>query len=181
MAKRRSVGSNDRVESPRPHRFLIAYATKHGSTQEVAAAIAAALRGAGAAVDLQPARTVRDLASFDAVVLGAPLYTGRWHRDAHGFLKRHRKSLEQVPVAVFALGPRQPVSEGTWPRSQEQLDDALADNAWLSPVGIALFGGADPPKQKRERRDQRDWAAIRVWALELATAADLWAEADTGD
>jgi menaquinone-dependent protoporphyrinogen oxidase len=170
------------MEAARPYRFLVAYATRHGSTQEVAAAIAQALRGAGAEAEVQAARKVRDLSSFDAVVLGAPLYTGRWHRDAHGFLKRHQQSLERLPVAVFALGPRKPTSAsaGTWSRSQEQLDNALLHSSWLSPVGIALFGGADPPKAKHERRDQRDWAAIRAWATELAAAAALWAEADTG-
>jgi len=169
---------NAAMQAGRPHRFLVAYATKHGSTEEVAAAIAAALLAAGAEVQVQPARKVRDLSPFDAVVLGAPLYAGRWHRDAHGFLKRHRRSLEQLPLAVFALGPRKPASEGTWATSQAQLDNALLRDSWLAPVGVALFGGVDPPKVKHERRDQRDWAAIRAWAGELAATAAVWAEAD---
>src|SRR5579872_3686873 len=69
---------------------LVAYATKNGSTQEVASAIAASLREHGAQVALLPARAVREpVAGYDLVVLGAPLYSGRWHRDARGFLRRH--------------------------------------------------------------------------------------------
>ena len=42
---------------------LVGYATRYGSTQEVAEAIAAVLREGGLEVDLQPLRTVRTLAS----------------------------------------------------------------------------------------------------------------------
>ena len=30
---------------------------------------------------------------------------GRWHHDARNFLKSHRRELERLPFAVFALGP----------------------------------------------------------------------------
>jgi menaquinone-dependent protoporphyrinogen oxidase len=39
------------------------------------------------------------VAGYGLAVLGAPLYSGRWHRDAHRFLKRHRQELAGVPVA----------------------------------------------------------------------------------
>lgn len=54
---------------------LVAYATRYGSTQEVAEAVAATLRERGLEVDIQPMRKVRALAGYSAVVLGAPLYT----------------------------------------------------------------------------------------------------------
>ncbi len=42
-------------------KILVAYATTHGATQEVAETIAATLRDQGLVVDLQPARKVRML------------------------------------------------------------------------------------------------------------------------
>jgi flavorubredoxin len=64
---------------------LMAYATRHGSTRQVAEAVTAAMRKAGAQVTALPARDVRESAAgYDLVVLGAPLYSGRWHHDAHG-------------------------------------------------------------------------------------------------
>lgn len=146
-------------------RILVAFATKNGSTQEVAGAIAAALREIGSTVDLRPAREAREpIAGCDLVVLGAPLYSGRWHRDAHRFLKRHRDELARLPTAVFAMGPRTDAQE-SWEHSRNQLDRALARRDWLTPVAIAVFGGVDPPKRRRqERRDLRDWEAIRAWA-----------------
>lgn len=150
---------------------LIAYATKHGSTREVAQALADALREKNLEVAVEAARTVRDLGPYDTVVLGAPLYRGRWHRDAAGFLKRHCEALANRDVAIFALGPRTPTCDGGWPRCRAQLEDALHKPAWLSPVSVALFGGVDPPTRKADRRDQRDWDAIRAWAMGIAERA----------
>ena len=49
--------------------ILVGYATRYGSTQEVAEAIAAALREEGIETDIRPMREVRTLAGYSAVVL----------------------------------------------------------------------------------------------------------------
>lgn len=124
---------------------IIVYATKHGSTQGVAGAVADALRERGAQVTLRPARAVREpVAGYGLVVLGAALYSGRWHRDAHRFLKRHRRELAGVPVAVFGMGPRSD-TEDAWQRSRAQLDRALGKHRWLSPAAVTGFGGVTRP------------------------------------
>jgi menaquinone-dependent protoporphyrinogen oxidase len=147
---------------------LVVFATKNGSTQQVADAIAGTIRSAGASVDCLPARSVRSTVdAFDLVVLGAPLYSGRWHHDAHRFLKRHRHDLPAV--AVFAMGPRSGDAEA-WSRSRTQLDRALAKDSWLTPTSIRLFGGVDPPRTSTHR-DLRDWAAVSDWAGSLAGTA----------
>ncbi len=154
--------------------ILVAYATKHGSTQEVAEMIAAVLREHAFEVEVQPASEVRALDRYGAVVLGAPLYNGRWHKDASRFLKRHRTALSERPVAIFALGPRSAAEEERR-SSRKQLDRALAKASWLAPVAIEVFGGViDPTKlhfpfNRMPASDARDWAAIRAWASNLAT------------
>lgn len=85
--------------------ILIAYATRYGSTQEVAERIAATLRGGGLAVDVQPVKQVRTLKGYRAVVVGAPLYIGSWLKDAQRFLTQNQAVLEKLPVAIFSLGP----------------------------------------------------------------------------
>jgi menaquinone-dependent protoporphyrinogen oxidase len=159
--------------------ILVAFASKHGSTHEVAEAIAATLGERGAQVELRPGRDVRGpVSDRELVVVGAPIYSGRWHRDAHRFLKRHRKELMRVPVAVFGMGPREP-SEEAWQRSRRQLDRALAKRDWLRPVAVAVFGGVDPaPREGKPRRDLRDWDAIRAWASGIAS--DLGPSVDEG-
>ena len=158
---------------------LVGYATRYGSTQEVAEAVAETLRDHGLAVDVQPLRDVRTLEGYSAVILGAALYMYRWHKDAVRFLSRHRKALVERPVAVFALGPtHDPRDEEEWEASRAQLDKALARFPWLSPVDVELFGGAFDPEKLRfpinlfagqePATDVRDWAAIRAWASDLA-------------
>lgn len=159
--------------------ILVAYATKYGSTQEVAEAVAADLRECGLRVDIQPARKVQDVGNYDAVVLGAPLYILKWHKDALGFLSRHREALAQRPVAVFALGPWNDV-EKEWQEVRSELDKELAKFPWLTPVSIKIVGGKfDPAKltlpwslvpalKKMPASDIRDFEAIRAWATELA-------------
>jgi len=149
-------------------RILVVFATRNGSTEEVAGAIAGTLREIGPIVDLRPARAAREpIDGADLVVLGAPLYSGRWHRDAHRFLKRHRNELARVPIAVFVMGPRSGDEVG-WQRSRHQLDRALAKRSWLAPVAVTVFGGVGPPQlHRQERRDLRDWEAIRAWAAGL--------------
>lgn len=157
---------------------LIGYATRYGSTQEVAEVIAAALRDAGLAVDLQLLREVRSLDGYSAVVMGAALYMYRWHKDALNFLSRHRKALVERPVAVFALGPtHEPLDEQEWQDSRAQLDKELAKYPWFKPVALEMFGGKFDPESLRfpinllagqePASDIRNWDAIRAWASSL--------------
>ncbi len=160
--------------------ILVAYATTHGSTQEVAEAVAETLRESGRAADLLPMRQVRTLDGYSAVVLGAPLYMFHWHKDALGFLSRHRQALSQRPVAVFALGPFHN-DEKEFREIRAQLDKELARFPWLTPVASQIFGGKFDPTRLRfpynlipalrnmEASDVRDWVAIREWARDLAT------------
>lgn len=153
---------------------LVVHASRHGSTREVAEAIAAVLADHGLPAVVSAAREVRgSVAGWRLVVVGGALYSGRWHRDARRFLKRHRDELARVPVAVFGMGPRETGDEA-WARARGQLDRALARLPWLEPAAVALFGGVDPPRREdRPRRDVRDWTVIRGWAADVAALATV--------
>jgi menaquinone-dependent protoporphyrinogen oxidase len=158
---------------------LVGYATRSGSTQEVAEAIAIAVRDRGLEVDLLPMRNVRTLAGYRMLVLGAPFYMFRWHKDALAFLSKHQDALRKLPVAVFALGPFHD-EEKEWQGVREQLDKALAKYPLFAPVAREVFGGKfDPTKlrfpmnlipalKKMPASDVRNWDAIRAWAHNLA-------------
>jgi menaquinone-dependent protoporphyrinogen oxidase len=159
--------------------ILVGYATRCGSTQEVAEAIAAALREDGHSVVSQPARQVRTLDGCDAVVLGAPLYMFRWHKDALRFLARHQQALSGRPAAVFALGPFHEDAK-EFQEARGQLDKELLKFPWFAPVAVEIFGGKFDPAALRfpmnllpalkqmPASDIRDWTAIRAWAYGLA-------------
>jgi carbamate kinase len=163
--------------SPTPAgRVLVAYASKHGSTEEVARTVAAGLtRRCGDRVDVEvrPASEATDVHDYDAVVLGGALYTGRLHRDARRFLKAHHDVLAAKPFAVFAMGPRT-LAETDVDQSRAQLDHALADMPDIQPVLVSIFGGAvDPSKlhfpfNRMPASDARDWDAVDAFADEVA-------------
>jgi menaquinone-dependent protoporphyrinogen oxidase len=154
--------------------ILLAYATRYGSTQEVAETITAALRQAGLDVDIQPIREVKSLARYEAVLLGAAIYNAKWHPDAHQFLSQHQQALSERPVVIFALGPLS-ASDAARRNSRRQLDSELAKYPWLKPVAVEVFAGKyDPSKpglgffdRMLPARDHRDWNAIRTWANAL--------------
>ena len=163
--------------------ILVTYATRYGSTQEVAEAVAAALREAGLPVELQPVKKVRPGDSYRAVVLGAPLYIGSLLKDAQRFLEKNRMGLVGRPVAIFALGPLS-ADEKELEGVRAQLDKELAKFAWLKPVEAQVFGGKYDPKKlrfpdsllgalpasplfQRPAGDYRNWDAIRTWASSL--------------
>ncbi len=83
-------------------KILVAYVTMAGSTAEVAQTVGAELTQHGLQVDVRPVGEVKDLEGYAAVVVGGPMILG-WHRAAAGFLRKHRKALQRIPLAVFAL------------------------------------------------------------------------------
>jgi menaquinone-dependent protoporphyrinogen oxidase len=163
---------------------LVAYATRYGSTKEVAEAVAATLREHQLDASVRNTRDVVSLDGYGAVVLGAPLYISSLHKDATKFLSRHQEALTKLPVAVFALGPTRGGEEER-KGARAQLDGVLAKLPWLTPVALEMFGGKyDPttlnflhklmaalpasPLHGLPASDARDWGAIRAWAVDVA-------------
>lgn len=162
---------------------LVAYATRYGSTQEVAEVVSATLRAAGLEVATRSVRQVRALEGYGTIVLGSPLFMFHWHKDALRFLEQHRAALTQLPAAIFVLGPtHDPHDEQEWQDSRAQIAKELAKFPWFTPVDVAMFGGKYEPASlrfpirwlagKTPASDIRDWAAIRAWAGDLAAKFD---------
>jgi menaquinone-dependent protoporphyrinogen oxidase len=151
---------------------LVAYASKYGSTREVAESIASTLRERLLRVDVRPAGKVDHLEEYTGVVLGGGIYMGRWHRDARGFARLFEDELRNIPVAVFALGPTDEVPEHR-AGSEKQFSRAV-EKLELEPLASAVFGGVVDPRKLRfpfnhmEAADVRDWDEIRAWADEVA-------------
>lgn len=161
-------------------RVLVAYATKYGSTAEIAERIGEVLNQAGLSVEVLPAKRVDELASYDAVVLGSAVYMFRWRRPAARLLKRNRRLLAQKLVWLFSSGPTEEgdpfeIAEGwTLPKGLQ----AVADE--IGPVDVMLFGGAlDLERMKGFDRwvmskfdaptgDFRDWGSVTAWAHGVA-------------
>jgi len=164
------------------NRVLVAYASKYGSTAEIAEAIGQAMQGAGLRVDVLKADAVGDLTPYGAVVLGSAVYAGKWRPEAVRFLESREAELAQRPGWLFSSGPTgkgDPVERlGGWrfPKAQQPIADRI------SPRDIAVFHGSLDTKKLgfAEKRiikvveakigDYRDWDAIRTWASGIKLA-----------
>lgn len=157
---------------------LVAYASKRGGTAEIAEWIGAALRDAGIAAEVRPARATHSLEGVGAVVLGGALYTGRWHRDARRFTRHFTGELRRRPVWVFGSGPLDDSADT--PDGGAKVFGAKAVRKAaerLHARGYVIFGGRldvgargfpASAMAKNSAGDFRDRDRIHAWAKDIA-------------
>jgi len=61
---------------------LVAAASRHGATQEIAERVGADLAERGVAVEVQNLEDVGSLRDYEAFVLGSSIYLGNWLKPA---------------------------------------------------------------------------------------------------
>ena len=163
-------------------KILVAYATKHGSTAEIADAIGRRLLERGHDVEVRPAQEIRDACEYDALVIGSALYMFHWQKPAMNLLKRCEGELRARPTWLFSSGPT-----GGSPRADAALDEVRRSPTTYPPIkevarrmerigarGHATFPGraGDDMGGFFERwipkGDWRDFDAIRDWADAIA-------------
>jgi flavodoxin len=120
---------------------LIAVASRHGSTVEIAATIAEELRQAGHKVDVRNVDDEIAVRLYDAAIIGSAVYMGHWLAEARHFLDREREHLRAMPVWLFSSGPKvrtgQPnTTRDKWERSGEVALERKIQltNVTLTPV-----------------------------------------------
>ncbi len=157
-----------------PKHILLAYATRAGSTAEVAAAIAESLKSRNLNVEVQPVKSNPSLDGVEAAILGSAIRMGSWLPEMLDFIKANQAALNAIPTALFTLHI---LNTG-----QDQASLA-ARNAYLNPVRLllkpadeAFFSGkltleslsfVDRMMAKMVKPpigDYRQWDQIRAWA-----------------
>ncbi len=134
-------------------------------------------------MDVLPLSSIQSIEAYDAVVLGAPMIMG-FHRSALGFLRRQRKSLQRIPLAVFVMAmsltrtdeaaplgvslvvdpnlPKPPGKAGKltlkerYARVSNYARPILAALRPAKPVSLAFFGG------------RLDYGRLKWWAVVFA-------------
>ena len=159
-------------------RVLVAFASRHGSTREIAAALARGLTSHGLSASVVPVERRPDPTDFDAVVLGSAVYGGQWLEPAVRYAYETTNALRSRPTWLFSSGLA---------TDSPRLPDGVTDAQWFSAAvgarGSRIFGG------RLERRllsaaerlvwdagaamagDFRNWPAVRAWSTEIAAEA----------
>ncbi len=159
-------------------RVLIVYGSKRGGTAGLAAMIGNAFENAGMIADVAPARTVRSIDGYDAVIVGGALYIFRWHRDARRFVRRYAAKLSELPVWLFSSGPL----DDSAPKMEiAPVDQARKAMQLCHARGHMTFGGRLAPEArgfpasamaKKQAGDWRDEAQVNRWVTDLVGQLD---------
>jgi menaquinone-dependent protoporphyrinogen oxidase len=158
--------------------ILVAYASRAGSTAEVAQAIGQILREVGAEVDVCSVERVRSVAGYDALVLGSAIWAGRPLPEALRFAASQRRALAELPVAYFALCE---ILRVDTPANRDRARGFLAPLREIrEPVALEAFAGKKDYSSVHPfvrwlmihvlhspEGDWRDWDKIRAWAAGL--------------
>jgi menaquinone-dependent protoporphyrinogen oxidase len=155
-------------------KILVAAASKHGSTAEIADAIAHQLAAAGHDVDVREPELVRALDGVEAVVLGSAVYAGHWLKEAREFSMRLAPDLATRPVWLFSSGP---IGNPASP-AEDSVDAAVALETTGAREHRTFAGRIDKDRLSFGERaivralhaavgDFRDWDEIARWTRSI--------------
>lgn len=169
-------------------RVLVAFASRSGSTKEIAGRIADRIRDAGIETDCASVADNPLVSDYDAFVVGSSVYLGRWERAARGFVESHAGVLAAHPTWLFSSGPLG--TEPTLENGEDKLTGAVeatevegltkaarprghavffgAFDANRAALGVRMFRLLPAGRKLLEQGDFRDWPAIEAWADEIA-------------
>ncbi len=164
-------------------KILVTYASRAGSTAEVAEAIGKILIDKGVQVDVISMNNVKDLSSYQAVVAGSAIHKSRWLPEAVEFIKVHQAELSQKTFAIFTVCITLGMLNGFADRSSVKKWVAPI-RALVKPAAEGYFAGrldfSNLPFNMDTlllrimvalgflpSGDHRNWSAIHIWARSL--------------
>ena len=158
-------------------RVLVTAASKHGSTNDIAHAIEAALVARQVDADVWSIDAVDSLDGYDAVVLGSAIYMGHWLDPAKRFVQRHEAALKERPVWLFASGPLgDPAKPEGPPTDAATMVEATGAREHVIFAGnldkhrLGLAERAMVAAVKAPEGDVRPWDEIDAWVDRIAAA-----------
>lgn len=120
-------------------RFLIVYATYAGSTMEIAEAIGETLGSMNCQADVLPAVDAPSPDGYDAVLLGSAVQNGNWLPEAFDYIRTHRKSLQELPLAIFSVHITNTGNDAKSRMTRQTFTDSV--RALITPDAEVFFPG----------------------------------------
>ncbi len=156
-------------------RVLIATASRHGATHDIADEIGRVLARRGIRVTDKAVAEVDTVAQFDAVLVGSAVYIGHWLPDAVSFVARFGAELAQRPTWLFSSGPiGRPAMPQTEPEDMPRLMEQSGARSHRIFAGLLDADRLGLGEKmivrvlRAPRGDFRDWPAVDAWADEVA-------------
>lgn len=165
-------------------KVLVAYASGHGSTAEVAQFIGDRLRGYDFDVTVSAVDAVQSAAGYDAYVVGSPIYGGMWRTEYSQFLERFAAELSSKPLYLWMMCIRILEPDGLEHVQQEYVYQPTVEKLGVREVQFfagklnmetidwnerwtlaARYDGESLPGTRNN--DYRNWNAIRDWTVKL--------------
>lgn len=157
---------------------LVIVASRHGGTQEIGEVIAKTLRAEGVPCDVQGPADIRDadaLAHYDAVIIGSPVYTGRWLPEARDLVDKYTEELRGKQVWMFSSGladaPAKASNRPAETQERMQAVAALGHKHFAGRLDLAVLNFAERAiiaAARGKQGDRRDMLAVKKWAEKIA-------------
>ncbi|MFX0185899.1 MAG: flavodoxin domain-containing protein [Candidatus Hodarchaeota archaeon] len=183
--------------------ILIVYASRYGSTAEIAQEIAETLESnemIAEMIDLRDGMKISTLDEYHGILVGSGIRMGRWTKEAFNFLKNNKEILKTKPLGIFITS-----GEAANPNTYEKAKKKYLDK-FLLDIGIKnnrvmkeAFGGVfdlssssnynylEKKILKRiaksdgtgfivhdgKLNDFRNWQRIRNWATDFSNLVKL--------
>ena len=162
-------------------KILIAYASKSGTTEEVADFIGKLFIQKHFKVEIKSIKSVTDLKGYNAVIIGSAIQYDTWLPEVRQFTKNNMNTLTRVPVSFFftclALSQQ---SKKTRLKALTYSNKLHSLFPQLKPISVGQFAGvlnyskmsflyrilfkAIMPILGVEEGDYRNWDTIKDWA-----------------
>ncbi|MHB8134968.1 MAG: flavodoxin domain-containing protein [Anaerolineaceae bacterium] len=152
---------------------LLTYATRAGSTMEIARTIALELENRDFTVDISPIERVTSLEGYSHVVIGSAIRMGTPLPEVTQFITDHSSEFRSIPLAFFAVYLQNSGEDEVSRKARLSYLDPIRNQSRL--MHEAYFTGVyDPAKVSLIERlmgkmvktpvgDFRDWDAIKKW------------------
>ncbi len=173
------------VPSPKPvlpngGRILVTYASRCGSTAEIAEALGRDLQSRGYKPDVAAVAKVSQLGGYQAVLLGSAVRAGNWLPEAVNFVRQHQRELQALPNAFFTvhmmnIGDDEKSRNGRLGYLNRVHETLRADNevffAGRMDLARLSFGERLICKlMGASSQDRRNWPAIHAWGANVFPA-----------
>lgn len=156
-------------------KVLLAYASRYGSTREIAEAIVEVFGWSNLPADLKDVRDVDSIDEYNAVILGSAIYMGQWMKEARQFVDRFEDDLKSRPVWIFTSGP---IGDDPFPKEDPPETPAMMERTGAQEYR-SFSGRLDRSKLglgekivatvvRAPEGDYRNWTSIRDWAKSVA-------------